>query len=130
MCMYPYKLYYMDYMAALRMNHSVEPAFAYILQVDKSGDEKYHHYKKRHADTVPCPAWNGEILLHNNNQPIDSIRFSQADYAFRMTGTGLNFQSKNSCWNCCRGASNSSRETGLVSSSPHVGKRSAPHQTM
>lgn len=75
---------YLTWMADSQIKHGVEPTFAYtvsaylsgiLLAYDRTGDEKYRDYVKRHTDTVLYPAWNGEILLHNNSNSIDDIRF-------------------------------------------------------
>jgi rhamnogalacturonyl hydrolase YesR len=75
---------YLTWMANSQIKHGVEPTFAYtvsaylsglLLAYDRTGEDKYRDYVKRHADTVLYPAWNGEILLHNNSNSIDDIRF-------------------------------------------------------
>ncbi|KAF4311413.1 Six-hairpin glycosidase-like protein [Botryosphaeria dothidea] len=75
---------YLTWMANSQIKHGVEPTFAYTvsaylsgikLAYDRTGDEKYYDYLKRHTDIVLYPAWNGEILLYNNSNSIDDIRF-------------------------------------------------------
>ncbi|KAH7063422.1 glycosyl hydrolase-like protein family 88 [Macrophomina phaseolina] len=75
---------YLTWMADSQIKHGVEPTFAYTvsaylsgikLAYDRTGDEKYYDYLKRHTDIVLYPAWNGEILLYNNSNSIDDIRF-------------------------------------------------------
>ncbi|KAJ8118046.1 hypothetical protein OPT61_g894 [Boeremia exigua] len=75
---------YLTWMADSQIKHGVEPTYAYtvsaylsgvLLAYDRTGDNKYRDYVKHHADTVLYPAWNGEILLHNNSNSIDDIRF-------------------------------------------------------
>ena len=75
---------YLTWMADSQIKHGVEPTFAYtvsaylsgiLLAWERTGDDKYLDYVKRHADTVLYPARNGEILLHNNSNSIDDIRF-------------------------------------------------------
>ncbi|PSN62435.1 cell wall glycosyl hydrolase YteR [Corynespora cassiicola Philippines] len=75
---------YLTWMADSEIKHGVAPTFAYTasayfsgikLAYDRTGDDKYRDYVKRHTDTVLYPAWNGEILLYNNSNSIDDIRF-------------------------------------------------------
>ena len=75
---------YLTWMADSQIKHGVEPTFAYtvsaylsgiLLAYERTGNDKYFDYVKRHTDMVLYPAWNGEILLHNNSNSIDDIRF-------------------------------------------------------
>ncbi|PPJ57875.1 hypothetical protein CBER1_00014 [Cercospora berteroae] len=78
---------YLTWMADSQIKHGVEPTYAYtvsaylsgvLLAYSRTGDDKYRDYVKRHVDTVLYPAWNGEILLHNNSNSIDDIRFGHS----------------------------------------------------
>ncbi|KAF2832876.1 glycosyl hydrolase-like protein family 88 [Ophiobolus disseminans] len=76
---------YLTWMADSQIKHGVEPTSAYTVSAYLSGvllaysrthDKKYLNYVKHHADYVLYPAWNGDdILLHNNSNSIDDIRF-------------------------------------------------------
>lgn len=75
---------YLTWMADSQIKRGVEPTFSYtvstylsgiLLVYDRTGDEKYRDYVKRHADTILYPTWNGEILLYNNSNSIDDIRY-------------------------------------------------------
>ncbi|KAF7197592.1 Unsaturated rhamnogalacturonyl hydrolase YteR [Pseudocercospora fuligena] len=76
---------YLTWLADSQIKHGVEPTFAYtvsaylsgvLLAYSRTSNPIYLDYVKRHADIVLYPAWNGEdILLHNNSNSIDDIRF-------------------------------------------------------
>ncbi|TDZ53985.1 Unsaturated rhamnogalacturonyl hydrolase YteR [Colletotrichum trifolii] len=75
---------YLTWMADSQIKHGVEPTFAYtissfysgvLLAYNRTGDQKYLDYVKHAADVVLYPAWDGEILLYNNSNSIDDIRF-------------------------------------------------------
>ncbi|EOD52640.1 putative cell wall glycosyl hydrolase protein [Neofusicoccum parvum UCRNP2] len=75
---------YLTWMADSQIKHGVEPTFAYtvsaylsgiLLAYERTKDEKYFNYVKHHTDIVLYPAWNGDILLYNNSNSIDDIRF-------------------------------------------------------
>ncbi|KAB2573701.1 Six-hairpin glycosidase-like protein [Lasiodiplodia theobromae] len=87
---------YLTWMADSQIKHGVEPTFAYTVSAylsgvlrayDRTGDEKYYDYVKRHADMVLYPAWNGDILLYNNSNSIDDIRFGHTFLdVYNLTG--------------------------------------------
>lgn len=71
-------------MADSQIKHGVEPTFAYtvsaylsgiVLAYHRTGDVKYLDYVTRHANHILYPAWDGSMLLHNNSNSIDDIRF-------------------------------------------------------
>lgn len=76
---------YLTWMADSQMKHGVAPTHAYTISAfysgvmrayERTGDNKYLDYVKHKTDIVLYPAWNGEdILLYNNSQSIDDIRF-------------------------------------------------------
>lgn len=87
---------YLTWMADSQIKHGVEPTSAYtvsallsgvLLAYYRTGDSKYPNYVKRHADMVLYPAQNGEILLYNNSNSIDDIRFGHTFLdVFNLTG--------------------------------------------
>ncbi|OJD35582.1 cell wall glycosyl hydrolase [Diplodia corticola] len=75
---------YLTWMADSQIKHGVEPTFAYtvsaylsgvLLAYTRTGDPKYASYITRHADLVLYPARDGSILLYNDSNSIDDIRF-------------------------------------------------------
>ncbi|KAI5363792.1 putative six-hairpin glycosidase superfamily, glycosyl hydrolase, family 88 [Septoria linicola] len=90
---------YLSWMADSQIKHGVEPTFAYtvsaylsgiLLAHERTGDEKYRDYVKRHADMVLYPAWNGDLVLHNNSNSIDDIRFGHTLLdVYNFTGAAI-----------------------------------------
>lgn len=75
---------YLTWMADSQIKHGAEPTFAYtvsayysglLLAYERTGDKKYYDYVKHGADIVLYPAWDGSILLYNDSNSIDDIRF-------------------------------------------------------
>ncbi|KAI8211127.1 Unsaturated rhamnogalacturonyl hydrolase YteR [Colletotrichum sp. SAR 10_76] len=90
---------YLTWMADSQIKHGVEPTFAYtvsayysgiLLAYNRTGDEKYYNYVKHYADVILYPAWNGEILLYNNSNSIDDIRFGHTFLdLYKFTGNEI-----------------------------------------
>ncbi|KZL86557.1 cell wall glycosyl hydrolase [Colletotrichum incanum] len=75
---------YLTWMADSQIKHGVEPTHAYTVSAfysgvlrafERTGDQKYYDYVKHATDILLYPAQNGEILLYNNSNSIDDIRF-------------------------------------------------------
>ncbi|KAL1628776.1 hypothetical protein SLS54_001464 [Diplodia seriata] len=87
---------YLTWMADSQIKHGVEPTFAYTVSAylsgvlrayDRTGDAKYADYIKEHADMVLYPAWDGSILLYNDSNSIDDVRFGHTFLdAYNLTG--------------------------------------------
>ncbi|KAL1643703.1 hypothetical protein SLS58_004718 [Diplodia intermedia] len=87
---------YLTWMADSQIKHGVEPTFAYTVSAylsgvlrayDRTGDAKYADYIKEHADMVLYPAWDGTILLYNDSNSIDDVRFGHTFLdAYNLTG--------------------------------------------
>ncbi|KAM0326691.1 hypothetical protein ACHAQA_006562 [Verticillium albo-atrum] len=75
---------YLTWMADSQIKHGVEPTHAYtissfysgvLLAYERTGDKKYLDYVKHATDIILYPEWDGTILLYNNSNSIDDIRF-------------------------------------------------------
>ncbi|KAL9943357.1 hypothetical protein D7B24_003141 [Verticillium nonalfalfae] len=75
---------YLTWMADSQIKHGVEPTHAYtissfysgvMLAYERTGDQKYLDYVKHATDIILYPEWDGTILLYNNSNSIDDIRF-------------------------------------------------------
>ncbi|KAH6693401.1 glycosyl hydrolase-like protein family 88 [Plectosphaerella plurivora] len=76
---------YLTWMADSEIKHGSAPTTAYtqsayysgvMLAYERTGDKKYLDFVKHKTDITLYPAWNGkDILLYNNSQSIDDIRF-------------------------------------------------------
>lgn len=75
---------YLTWMADSQIQRGVEPTGAYTVSAfysgvlrayERTGDEKYLDYVKYGADILMYPAKNGEILMYNESNSIDDIRF-------------------------------------------------------
>lgn len=75
---------YLTWMSDSQIKHGIGPTHAYDvsallsgvkLAYDRTHDDKYAAYIEKHANIVLYPGWTGEILLYNNSNSIDDIRF-------------------------------------------------------
>lgn len=75
---------YLTWMSDTQIKHGIGPTHAYDvsallsgvkLAYDRTHDDKYAAYIQKHADIVLYPGFNGDILLYNNSNSIDDIRF-------------------------------------------------------
>ena len=75
---------YLTWMADSQIKHGIGPTHAYDvsallsgvkLAYDRTHDDKYAAYIEKHANIVLYPGFNGDILLYNNSNSIDDIRF-------------------------------------------------------
>lgn len=78
---------YLTWMTDSTIKHGIEPTHAYTvsallsgvkLAYDRTQDPKYAAYIQKHVDLQLYPAWNGDILLYNNSNSIDDIRFGHS----------------------------------------------------
>ncbi|POS73101.1 cell wall glycosyl hydrolase YteR [Diaporthe helianthi] len=78
---------YLTWMADSQIKHGIEPTHAYTVSALLSGvklayertqDEKYKAYIEEHVDIQLFPANDGSILLYNNSNSIDDIRFGHS----------------------------------------------------
>ena len=91
---------YLTWMADSQIKHGVAPTHAYTQSAFYSGvmrayertnDTRYLDYVKHKTDIVLYPAWNGEdILLYNDSQSIDDIRFGHTFLdMYEVTGNDI-----------------------------------------
>lgn len=75
---------YLTWMADSQIKHGIGPTHAYDvsallsgvkLAYDRTHENKYAAYIEKHANIVLYPGFNGDILLYNNSNSIDDIRF-------------------------------------------------------
>ncbi|KAK1544846.1 cell wall glycosyl hydrolase YteR [Colletotrichum paranaense] len=75
---------YLTWMADSQIKHGVEPTYAYTISAfysgvlrayERTGDQRYYDYVKHATDILLYPSQDGEILLYNNSNSIDDIRF-------------------------------------------------------
>lgn len=78
---------YLTWMADSQIKSGIEPTHAYTvsallsgvkLAYDRTHDPKYAAYLARHVDIQLYPGYNGDILLYNNSNSIDDIRFGHS----------------------------------------------------
>lgn len=78
---------YLTWMADSQIKHGIEPTHAYTvsallsgvkLAYDRTQDDKYKAYIEKHVDIQLYPANDGSILMYNNSNSIDDIRFGHA----------------------------------------------------
>ncbi|KAI3396284.1 hypothetical protein diail_12367, partial [Diaporthe ilicicola] len=89
---------YLTWMTDSIIKHGIEPTHAYDVSALLSGvklayartqDAKYAAYIQKHVDLQLYPAWDGEILLYNNSNSVDDIRFGHSFLdGYNMTGGG------------------------------------------
>lgn len=87
---------YLTWMADSQIKHGIEPTHAYTvsavlsgvrLAYDRTHDPKYAAYLERHVNIQLHPGWTGDILLYNNSNSIDDIRFGHSFLdMYNMTG--------------------------------------------
>lgn len=87
---------FLTWMADSQIKHGMEPTHAYTVSALLSGvklayerthDAKYAAYIAKHADIQLYPGWTGDILLYNNSNSIDDIRFGHTFLdMYNMTG--------------------------------------------
>jgi unsaturated rhamnogalacturonyl hydrolase len=78
---------YLTWMADSQIKHGIEPTHAYTvsallsgvkLAYDRTQEDKYKAYIEKHVGIQLYPANNGNILMYNNSNSIDDIRFGHA----------------------------------------------------
>lgn len=78
---------YLTWMADSQIKHGMEPTHAYTVSALLSGvklayertqDSKYSAYIQKHVDIQLYPGFTGDILMYNNSNSIDDIRFGHS----------------------------------------------------
>lgn len=78
---------YLTWMADSQIKRGIEPTHAYTvsallsgvkLAYDRTQDDKYAAYIEKHVDIQLYPGYDGDILMYNNSNSIDDIRFGHS----------------------------------------------------